>query len=436
MGISRGVASAPPNRLPRQGKLPLRSGNHSRNEERTARSRHTEVARTRGSHRPLLSSTPVPNTPQSNRRALIESLGRHRRGRIYLSVLIFLFAVFALAAQAPTLPEVISVTGDTEFVHDPSFMKQGGTWYLFSTGAGPNHQGELPLRCSKDLRVWTRCGSVLEHIPDWIVQQSPLTRNLWAPDISFFNGEYHLYYAFSIFGKNTSGIALLTNQTLDRESQHFSWKDCGLVLQSRGEDNFNAIDPNVVLDKNRHAWLAFGSFWDGIKMRRLDERTGKLSSSDTKLYSLARRKRPENAPPNPAGLPGNWQAIEAPFIVHHGSYYYLFVSFDLCCRGTKSTYKIMVGRSQDVTGPYTDQNGMPMLDGGGTPVLVGNDRWLGPGGQSIRMGREQGLGHDHDVMVFHAYDNKTGSPYLQVSSIDWAGGWPHVALAGSNPAKP
>jgi arabinan endo-1,5-alpha-L-arabinosidase len=207
------------------------------------------------------------------------------------------------------------------------------------------------------------------------------------------------------------------------------------VLKSREEDNFNAIDPNLVLDEKGQAWLAFGSFWDGIKLRRIDNETGKLSSSDTKLYALARRNPPPNPPPASPGLPSDWQAIEAPFIVHHSGYYYLFVSFDLCCRGTKSTYKTMVGRSGEVTGPYIDATGTPLLDGGGTPVLLGNGRWLGPGGQSIRMGNEHGLGDDHDIIVFHAYDNKTGHPYLQISPIEWTGGWPHAALERGNSAN-
>jgi len=355
-------------------------------------------------------------------------------GKFKIPLLIFLSAVFTVAAQAPRIPDPIPVSGDTEFVHDPSLIKAGDTWYVFSTGAGPNHDGEIPLRCSKDLRVWTRCGNVLERIPEWILKESPSTKNLWAPDISFFNGEYYLYYAFSVFGKNTSGIALLTNKTLDPKNRDFQWKDCGLVLKSGEQDNFNAIDPNLVVDEKGHAWLAFGSFWDGIKLRSIDDQSGKLSSSDTQIYSVARRKPPDSPPPNPPGLPANWQAIEAPFIVRHGPYFYLFVSFDLCCRGTKSTYKTMVGRSRKVTGPYLDANGTPMLEGGGTPVLLGNDRWLGPGGLSIRMGNEHGLGDDHDIVVFHAYDSKTGHPYLRISHIDWTGGWPHLALEGGNSA--
>jgi arabinan endo-1,5-alpha-L-arabinosidase len=112
--------------------------------------------------------------------------------------------------------------------------------------------------------------------------------------------------------------------------------------------------------------------------------------------------------------------------MHRGGYYYLFVSFDLCCRGTKSTYKTMVGRSRNVTGPYVDESGTPMMDGGGTALLVGNSRWLGPGGASTR----QQKGGAGDLIVFHAYDSKTGDAYLQLSTIDWAGGWPHVALGG------
>lgn len=159
-------------------------------------------------------------------------------------------------------------------------------------------------------------------------------------------------------------------------------------------------------------------------MRLIDRKTGKLSTEDTKLYSLASRKRPDNPPPNPPGLPGNWQAVEAPFVVHHDRYYYLFVSFDLCCRGARSNYKTMVGRSRNTTGPYVDAEGTAMLNGGGTPLLMGNDRWAGPGGESIL---QQKTG---DIIVFHAYDGKTGHAYLQISSIAWSKGWPHAALEG------
>ena len=326
-------------------------------------------------------------------------------------------------------PRVVQVDGDVEFTHDPSIAKDGDTWYLFSTNNGPDRKGELPIRCSTDLRHWKRCGYAFPNIPDWIKEESPQTKELWAPDISYFNGEYHLYYAFSVFGKNTSGIALATNKTLDQSSANFHWVDHGLVLRSRLEDDFNAIDPNLVLDEHGNAWLSFGSFWSGIKMQRIDPKTGKLSAEDTKLYSLASRKRPSNPLPNPPGLPGDWQAIEAPFVVHHDGFYYLFVSFDLCCRGTKSTYRTMVGRSKRVTGPYVDAEDISMLEGGGTPLLEGNERWAGPGGASALL-QKQG-----DIIVYHSYDGKTGHAWLQISTISWADGWPHAALEGDAPAK-
>jgi arabinan endo-1,5-alpha-L-arabinosidase len=174
----------------------------------------------------------------------------------------FLYSLIVLLASIgciPALcaaenPKVIAVTGDTEYVHDPSIIKDGGTWYEFGTANGPNRDGELPIRCSNDLHQWEKCGVVFKSIPEWIKKESPQTKELWAPDISYFNGEYHLYYAFSVFGKNTSGIALLTNKTLDPRSPAYKWQHQGLVLLSRAEDNFNAIDPCA----GRRRWRVAG----------------------------------------------------------------------------------------------------------------------------------------------------------------------------------
>ena len=143
-------------------------------------------------------------------------------------------------------------------------------------------------------------------------------------------------------------------------------------------------------------------------MQRLDPETGKLSKSDTTLYSLASR-RPLDPP-----------AVEAPFIVRRGSYYYLFVSFDICCRGKESTYKIMVGRSANIMGPYADKDGKPMMEGGGTLVLEGAETWRGPGHMAVLFDK------DADRLVFHAYHATTGRPALQISAMVWDEGWPRV----------
>lgn len=354
-------------------------------------------------------------------------IGRCWTGAILASTLLFPHPDQAQDRRAAQEPHALVLQGDFPFTHDPSIAKDGSTYYVFATGRAPGG-GQFPVRCSNDLIHWTMCGHVFDQIPDWIHQRSPGTKDLWAPDISREHGEFRLYYAYSLFGKNTSGIALATNKTLDPKSPDYKWVDKGLVLESTAQDNFNAIDPNYVEDDKGKAWLDFGSFWSGIKMRALDAATGMLSKSDTKLYDLASRKRPDLVPPQKfdpehPSVPPDWQAVEAPFIVDHGGFYYLFVSWDLCCRGTRSTYRTMVGRSQSITGPYLDKAGTPMTSGGGTQLLQPNQRWLGPGGESVL--------HDTngtDLMVFHAYDATTGRPALQISTITWRDGWPQVAL--------
>jgi arabinan endo-1,5-alpha-L-arabinosidase len=346
--------------------------------------------------------------------------------RLAAWILAFLFFPTIGASAIPAEePHVFAVEGDVAGVHDPSIIKEGDTWYLFATTPPKAKTSEqLPIRCSKDLAHWKACGFVFSEIPAWIKQESPETTELWAPDISYLDGKFHLYYAYSAFGVNTSGIALLTNKTLDSSSPDFKWVDEGLVLKSHAEDDFNAIDPNLILDGKGGAWLSFGSFWSGIKMRRLDRKTGKLSTEDTKTYSLASRHKPEQFEPPKPGLPPDYQAIEAPFIVRHGAYFYLFVSYDLCCRGLKSTYRTMVGRSKSVTGPYLDADGNRMSDGAAMPLLKANQKWLGPGGESILLAK------DRDIIVYHAYDAKTGMPALQISTLTWGDEWPHAAVDG------
>lgn len=300
--------------------------------------------------------------------------------------------------------------GDIRQVHDPNIIKAGDTFYLFSTRAG------IAIRCSKDLIHWRLCGDVFAHLPEWAVKDVPGLRGLWAPDVTYFNGQYHLYYSVSTFGSNRSSIGLVTNQTLDPTSDKYRWMDQGKVLSSNTSDDWNAIDPNVVFDEQDQPWLAFGSFWSGIKLRKLDRATGQLSSQDQTLYSLASR-------PRTSELPG---AIEAPDIIRKNNYYYLFVSFDFCCRGKDSTYNIRVGRARRVTGPYVDRSGKPMMEGGGTLVIAGGGRWAGPGHCSILQEK------DGDRLVYHAYDTEwRGVSTLRISPIRWdAEGWP--TIAGSN----
>ena len=342
-----------------------------------------------------------------------------------------LLAVLMGLGAGMAAARVIPVTGEVEGTHDPSMAKDGKTWYVFATGKTPEG-GQFAVRCSEDLKSWRRCGQVFAEIPQWIRERSPETTELWAPDVQRVRGEYRMYYAYSLFGKNTSGIGLAVTKTLDPNGRGYGWVDKGLVLESRATDNFNAIDPAYVEDEHGHGWLAFGSFWDGIKMRRLDEKNGMLNGTDVKLYSLARRAQgtgpktesTEGLGYHVNGLPPDSEAVEAPSLIRHDGYFYLFTSWDLCCRGVKSTYHTVVGRSKSVTGPYLDESGTPLLDGGGTAVLTANSRWAGPGGETAVH-----VDKGEDLLVYHAYDPKSGKPSLQISTIEWKDGWPVVGLA-------
>ena len=111
-------------------------------------------------------------------------------------------------------PHAFTLSGDYAITHDPSIAREGNTYYVFATTSNPR-EGQFPIRCSSDLESWKLCGHVFDKIPAWIHEASPTTKELWAPDISYFQGKFHLYYAYSAFGVNTSGIALATNDTLD-----------------------------------------------------------------------------------------------------------------------------------------------------------------------------------------------------------------------------
>ena len=294
------------------------------------------------------------------------------------------------------------------FVHDPSLTREGATWYLFSTGdpQGKVDGGNIQIRESTNLKQWTFVGTVFPVIPAWVTSQLGQIPNLWGPDISYFDGEYHLYYAASTFGSNDSLIALATNATLDPKSANYHWRDNGEVFSSNTSDDYNAIDPALVPGPQGSRWLLFGSFWSGIKLVRLDAATGKLASGSPQLVSLS-----ESAGPDPE---------EGAYLVAQGGYYYLFVSYGACCKGIGSTYQELVGRSRQITGPYVDPNGTSMLDGGGMELLGSDQGMIGPGSASVYVSQAG------DLIDYHYYDAwANGAPWIQVRELYWtAGGWP------------
>lgn len=296
-------------------------------------------------------------------------------------------------------------------VHDPVMIKQNDTYYLYCTGEG------ITCYSSKDLKEWKREPSVFSEKPIWADSVVPDFKNhIWAPDISFQNDTYYLYYSVSAFGKNTSAIGVATNTTLNPKDKGYKWVDQGIVIQSvPNRDLWNAIDPNLVFDENNTPWLSFGSFWNGLKQVKLDSDLKSVAQPE-EWFTIARRNRTfelEDANPGNA-------ALEAPFIFKKNDYYYLFLSWDYCCRGEKSTYKVVVGRSKNVNGPYVDKEGKLLNEGGGSLIIEGNEEWFGAGHNSSY------TFNGKDYIIFHAYEKKyEGKSKLKVAELEWdADLWP------------
>ena len=241
-------------------------------------------------------------------------------------------------------------------------------------------------------------------------QKVPGIVGLWAPDVSYFNGQYHVYYNGSTLGSQQTVIGLATNTTLDYSDPAYKWIDRGLVLESKDGDDFNALDPNIFIDVDGSIWLNYGSYWSGIKQRRIDPQSGMITPEPTR-YDLATR-------PGVKGDP-----IEGASLVQRGGYYYLFVSVDHCCESALAAddYKQVVGRSTSVHGPFVDEAGTPMLKGGGTILLQGNASWNAPGGGTAYIDAETG----ESLLVFHAQDlDQAGMPHVWLKTLQWAGDWP------------
>jgi arabinan endo-1,5-alpha-L-arabinosidase len=290
-----------------------------------------------------------------------------------------------------------------EYFHDPStIVTCDGEHWCFSTGLGIHSHHSLTLS------NWMAGPRVFEEPPAWTQTAVPgSSAKFWAPDIIRMHGMYFLYYAVSTWGSRVSAIGLATNPTLNPLDERNHWTDQGPVIQSSRTDNFNAIDPSVFADTDGRLWLAFGSYWTGIKLIELDPLTG-LRKAGTPLTPLAQR------------APGGDTSIEAACLTRHGGWYYLFTDWGQCCRGTNSTYEIRLGRSRTLAGPYLDRDGKKLLDGGGSLFLGSSGKYIGPGHAGIFSEPGQ------DWFSFHYYDaDRRGLASFAVRKLAWDNaGWP------------
>lgn len=302
---------------------------------------------------------------------------------------------------------------DTLMAHDPVMAYERGTYYLLSTGMG------LQWATSKDRKTWVvQSTPFIEKIPTWTQDSVPGFRNhVWAPDIIRWHDRWWLAYSCSTFGKNTSAIGLMTADHINGE-----WKDEGCLVASKGKrDNWNAIDPAFIVDDDDQMWLTWGSFWDGIQIAPLSEKSAVSSKTIARRVAL---KDTLKADPNPTSKYAGRNAIEAPFILKHGGWYYLFVSWDYCCRGSKSNYRVAVGRSKKVDGPYLDCEGKDMVNGGGTLFLEGDKVDYEAAGHSAAYDLPTG----ETIFICHGYStHHHGQAILIQREIEWSeDGWPSV----------
>ncbi len=319
---------------------------------------------------------------------------------------------------------------DTVAAHDPVMAYEHGTYYLLSTGMG------IQWATSKDRKTWVvQSTPFIEQIPDWTQDSVPGFRNhVWAPDIIRWHDRWWLTYSCSTFGKNISAIGLMSADRLNGE-----WKDHGCLVKSEEKrDNWNAIDSNIAIDDNDQPWLVWGSFWDGIQLAPLSFSKGDTNNPDSasilpieggvKGSTIARRYQPgdPNAAENPTSKFAGRNSIEAPFIFKKNGWYYLFVSWDYCCRGAKSNYRVAVGRSKHIAGPYLDREGKDMRDGGGTLFLEGDKQEYEAAGHCAAYTFPTKDGGEEDLFICHGYSAKhDGLALLIQRPIHWtADGWP------------
>lgn len=331
-------------------------------------------------------------------------------------------------------------------LHDPTIIKHGDYYYILSTDVayGPNGKCGIMLRKSKDLVQWSFLGWVFNGVPPiplaFMSAHQPGYQQLsiWAPFIIKVNDTYRLYY--SVPGNNNLKLACIALATAT--SPEGPWTDKGIVISCLPEDNFNAIDPSVVIDKNngRH-WMCYGSYSSGLYLVELDPLTGMLKTSGDRGKLIAFRSN-------------YMDAIEGGELLYNPELnkYFLFVSYDWL----EDNYNVRVGRADSPEGPYYDIMGNDMAaPGDNYPMITAmykfnnHSGWQGFGHNGVLndAGKyyyvsQARLGADKYCMDLHIHRmvwSESGWPVISperfanvpqttMTSADLVGEWEHIEL--------
>ncbi|MBQ5808259.1 MAG: family 43 glycosylhydrolase [Clostridia bacterium] len=237
------------------------------------------------------------------------------------------------------LPEILRLEGDYMAPAScPEIIKYNGAYYNI------NMTGGMKIKMSTDLITWKNVGTVFATKPSWIKAEIG-SDSIWAPGFYMVGGKLRIYYCASSSGSRDSLIGLV-----DCNNPRGGYVDRGMVIRSYAkgtaeETPYNCIDPNIFVDDDGQTYLIWGSYAEGIYMRRIDENTGKFIEGDNEMWKLA------DAP----------DGMEAPYLVKRGDYYYLFVAMGNMSKN--ENYHWAVGRSESLFGPFVDKKGRSMLEG-------------------------------------------------------------------------
>ena len=287
-------------------------------------------------------------------------------------------------------------------IHDPStVVMHGGRYYTYGTGAG------LPILVSDDGWTWRRAGTLMQALPGGRPGPDVIARggnNTWAPDVIRVGEKYFLYYS-APGTQPKSAIGLLVGRTLDPDSPDYKWEDGGPVVWSDGVEDSNAIDPGVFLDPTTGSlWLTYGSYFGYIRLVELNPKTGKRLYPERKPVDIAINS-------------------EASIMIFREGWYYLLVTHGSCCAGANSSYNIRMGRARKVTGPFLDNMGIDMLQGGGKLFLGSSGRQIGPGHFGLL---DLGDGVQKFSCHYEADLDRGGISVLDIRPLLWRDGWPEA----------
>ena len=300
------------------------------------------------------------------------------------------FLQFSLAQTVTNRQPVIDMSAP-----DPTGIRaEDGTFYLYATEDMRN----VPIFHSANLVDWKLVGTAFtdNSRPKWLPKGG-----IWAPDIQRVGGKYHLYYAKSVWGGEWDagiGVAVSNNPA-------GPFVDRGCMFTSKQIGIQNCIDPFYIEDGGKK-YLFFGSFHGiyGVE----------LTADGLHVKQGAK----------PREVAGTF--MEATYIRRRGGYYYLFGSTGTCCEGARSTYRITIGRSKSLFGPYVDKTGLRLLDNHYNILLDKDDSVLGPGHNAGLITDDAG----NDYMLYHGF--KASDPdagrVVWLSRIVWADGWPSMMM--------